>query len=290
MFALNFPLCRWLLPFLAGVWLALPAVAAEMPDLPPCETLAGKAAPGLSIGIAQPYAAQEVVAYAAGLARQSEAVAVCMEPWDAVLPRLAPWAGHLERGYGLAAFLLVFLLSVALLSRYTPRDWWRRTTLVGVLAVAGMTWVLGVAVLAAFHAVGGQRLAYGTVVNLRPAQQPVGEWLDVGGARELEAILAQRALLPEPSESLPVAALKPVGKASPSGGYRVFHRLNLREGPGIESARIAVLNVGEVVSYDGAAQGDWWRIRTATGTTGWASSIWLRRPDEAILMASGGRE
>jgi len=282
MFPLN-PASARRLAFLL-FFLVFPALATDLPDLPPCETPVGAASPALSIGIVQPHAAPEVVRFAAGLAQGGANLAVCTESWREVLPRLVPWAGQLERGYGFAVFLLALFAAVALLARFTPREQWRRITLAGVLAVSALTWVLGVAVLAGFHALGGQRLAYGTVVTLRPAQQAEREWLDVGGARELEALLAQRGLRPEPR-----TAVAATPATAPSGSYRVFHRLNLREGPGIDSPRSAVLHVGESVTYDGAAQGDWWRIRTTTGATGWASSIWLRRPEEVVPAVAGNQ-
>ena len=258
--------------------------AAPAPDLPPCETKVGPAAPALSLGIVQPYAGPDTVRYATDLALRTPAIAVCEESWQDVLPRFTPWSGHLEQGIGYLAFVIAFLVSVALLARFTPREKWRRTTLVGVLAVGSLTWVLATLLLAGFQALGGQRLIYGTVVSLRQAQQPVAEWLNVDGARELEAELAQRGLLAD------LATAPPVEKtAATPGEYRAFQRINLREGPGVDATRIAVLPRGERVQFDGEAQGDWWHIRAADGQIGWVSSIWLRRPEEVAPAAVGGQ-
>lgn len=70
--------------------------------------------------------------------------------------------------------------------------------------------------------------------------------------------------------------------AGPQGRYRVAHRLNLRQGPGTQHPWLATLNRGDTVSVTGPAQGDWWPIETASGQQGWASSLWLRRPGEAL--------
>ncbi len=271
-----------------GIWLLLiPAVsgAVELPDLPACEAQAGNGSQALSLGVVQPYAAPEVVNYAVKLARQSEQIEVCSESWSGVVPRYTPWAGHLERGYGFVLFGLVLIGVVAVLTLMVPRQKWRRTTLVGVLAVGGLSWIGGVAALAAFHALGGQQLVYGTVVSLRSPQESVGEWLNVAGARELEAALNQRHMLdalPRETTSPTAAVPDATITASPNGQYRIFHRLNLREKPGVNSLRLAVLPTGDKVVFDGATEGDWWRVRTESGQTGWASSIWLRRLDEAV--------
>jgi len=265
----------------AGIWLLLtgPLAAAESPDLPTCEAQAGSSQPALSLGVVQPYASPELLDYAVKLARSSEKVELCSESWREVTPRLVPWAGRLERGYGFALFVLALIVVAAVLSAVVPRRYWRGTTLTGVLVVGGLTWLVGVGALALFHFFGGQRLVYGTVVSLRPAGQPVAEWLDLAGARELETALSQRGLpasLLETAKDFKAVVVAPV----PGGQYRVFHRLNLREQPGVAAARFTVLPTGQPVRFDGATQGDWWRVRTENGRTGWVSSIWLRRPEE----------
>ena len=272
-------------------------------DLPVCEVSAPGMAQGLSLGIVQPYASDYVVQYAARLTLQQPTLSVCSEAWPSVLPRWLPWAQALERGQGFASLLLAFVLAVAVLWRLTPRHWWRRTTLLGVLGVLGLTWVLGTAGLAAFHALGGQRALYGTVVSLRTPQQAQPTWHDVAGARELEALLAAGNYLPAaavapmpqaapgsaPASSATqtitpnlaatsTAALTPT--VTPKGPYKVYHRVNVREQPGVQSPWLTTLARGAVVQFDGELQGDWWRIKTASGQVGWASSLWLRRPEE----------
>lgn len=258
--------------------------SAELPDIPPCEAITANASAPVSIGIVQAYAAPELVRYAVKLARQSPRVTVCGESWSALLPRFAPWAGHLERGYGFLFYFVAFLIVVALLSAFIPRQHWRRTTLIGVLSVAGLTWLAALILLFGFHALGGQRLAYGSVVSLRPARQATAEWFDVSGARELEALLAQRNLLPTsaPKPALAAVPAPASPKPGPQGRYHTFHRVNLREKPGVESPRLMVIPSGQEIIFDGALEGDWWRIKTESAQVGWLSSIWVRRLDEAV--------
>lgn len=287
---------RWILSLLFLVMAAVRVHAgaeSTLPqiDLPACEASAPGLAQGVSIGLVQPYASEQVLNYAARLTLKQSNVNVCSETWASVLPRWVPWSGELERGHGFAAFVLAFVLAVSVLWFVTPREFWRRTTLLGVLGVGALTWVLGVVLLAGFHLMGGQRLIYGTVVSLHTPKQGNPVWLDVKGARELESMLAQLGLLSDATaQSVPPtqsnaasgvddATKTDVGQA-PSGTYRVYHRLNVREAAGTQSPWIATLNRGEDVQFDGATQGDWWRVRTRAGQVGWASSLWLRRPQE----------
>jgi hypothetical protein len=278
--------------------LASPAQAwATTADLPACEATAPGMSQGLSLGIVQPHASSHVVDYAARLTLADPALSICSETWSSVVPRAVPWASELERGQGWALFVLAFVLVVVGLWATTPRHWWRRTTLLGLLAVGGMTWVLGVALLAGFHGLGGQRLLYGTVVSLRTPQQARPVWLSVAGARELEAVLAQAGVLTSASAPTagggaavpPPPTLPPdppaAAASAPAGSYRVAHRLNVREGPGVQHAHIMTLPRGEEVQFDGAVQADWWRIRSKAGTVGWASSLWLRRHRGEALPA-----
>lgn len=283
-----------------GLLCNLPAHATTV-DLPACEATAPGMAQGLSLGMVQPHASEHVLAYAGRLTLADPSLSICAESWSSLLPRWVPWAGALERGQGFVLFALAFVLTVAALWRLTPRHWWRRTTLVGLLAVGAGTWLLGLVLMAAFHAAGGQRLLYGTVVSLRLPQQAQPQWLDVAGARELEALLAQAGALPKPAAALPATAAAPpspppppaaaapadappapVAQPLPAGPYRVAHRLNLRTGPGVQHAHLITLPRGDEVQFDGAVQGDWWRIRSRAGQVGWSSSLWLRRPDEGL--------
>ncbi len=297
---------------LTSALLGVHAADSGVVDLPACEAVSPGQLQGLSLGIVQPHASEPLVAYAAKLTLADPTLNICSESWRSVLPRWVPWASELERGHGFLIFALAFVLVVTVLWRFTPRQWWRRTTLLGALGVGLGTWVVGVGLLALFHLAGGQRLLYGTVVSMRLPQQAAPQWLNVAGARELESVLAKGgalrpavAAVPSPAPAQPVvpapaASLPaPVGAAAPlasdasanpsalkpSGAYRVAHRLNLRQGPGVQNPHIITLARGDSVQFDGASQGDWWRIRTQAGQVGWASSLWLRRPVEGLPPA-----
>lgn len=274
-------LALWLL----SIGAVAQTINATAIDLPLCDASAPGMTRGVSLGIAQPYAAPAVLDYAVRLTLASRDVSICSEPWSEVLPGMMPWARNLERGHGFAAFLLAFVVAVGGLYAVTPRRWWERTTLVGVLAVGVLTWLLGFLLLTGFHLAGRQRLLYGTVISLRVPQQAKPEWFDVAGARELESVLAKKRLLAAQNQAVPApAAAVPAppitARTEPSGPYRVQHRVNLREAVGTAAKHIEVLNPGETVTYDGALEGDWWRIRNAAGQVGWASSLWLRQPAE----------
>jgi hypothetical protein len=65
--------------------------------------------------------------------------------------------------------------------------------------------------------------------------------------------------------------------------YRVHRDLNVRSGAGVRAARQAVVPAGEIVTFTGIHEGDWWQIRYDSGAgsrSGWASSLWLRRTSE----------
>lgn len=282
-------LLRLCLVLVLGLLLtAGPAAALDTTsiDLPPCDSSAPGKTSGLSLGIVQPGAAPSVLDYAARLTLQApQSISVCSESWADVLPRWVPWAKALERGYGFALFLLALVTVVGLLYWKTPKHWWQRTTLVSVLSIGGLGWLLGIGLLAAFHGLGGHKLFYGTVVSLHLPQDANIVWLDVANARELEAQLAQRQLLPATapetrSKFESPAAASNSASVEPTGDYRTTHRLNLREAPGTAAARIAIIAQGETLTYDGKREGDWWHMRTRAGQVGWTSSLWLRRPDE----------
>lgn len=299
-----------------------PALAQVLPtvDLPACELSSPGQRTGLSVGLVLPGASDHLLAYAARLTQSDPSLNICAESWASVLPRWVPWASELERGHGWLLLVLAFVLVVTLLWRFTPRHWWQRTTLLGLLGVGAGTWLASVGLMAAFHGLGGQGLLYDNVVSLRVPQQASPLWLNLKGPRELEAQLAQLGLAPQltpPTAPKPLAAvpdatntgapagsstttpapaagpnvsLAPTGAVAntlqPPGRYRVAHRLNLREGPGVQHRLQHTLPRGEVVEFDGQVQGDWWHLRTATGEQGWSSSLWLRRLDESVPPAN----
>lgn len=262
------------------------AVAADDFDLPVCEAMTPGGSSNVALGIVDPAASPEIAGYAVRLARLSDHVSVCSESWSAVLPHWLPWSGAVERGYGFGFFALGFLLAALVAWRFTPRTWWNKPTLAGLLLLVSVTWGGGVALMAIFHLAGGQRLVYATLVSVRASGESTPQWLNLHSARELELALDPYKLL----ESLPPAqqaalngnAALPQVQPLPEGSYRVHQRLNLREKSGVDAPRQTVLAAGESVVFDGARENDWWRVKTASGQTGWVNSIWLRRMDEGV--------
>lgn len=263
---------------------ARPSAPATV-DLPPCEAARSGAGQVPTVGVVLPHGNPHVVQYLGELSLKQPQLEVCFETWQPVLPHWwSPLPQALGRAYPFGIYLLGFLVAVGTLGMITPRSQWRRVTLVGVLTVGGLTWILGIAAQAAFHAVGGQRWAYDTVISLRDGQGAI-EWLEVPGARELDALLAQRQMLVHAPAAAPEpVTATPIGQ-EPSGSYRVAHRLNLRTGPGTQHERLSTLPREAVVQFIGPREGDWWHLRAPNGQEGWASSLWLRRMGEGLPAA-----
>ena len=138
---------------------------------------------------------------------------------------------------------LALLLTLALAARCTPHAWWQRPN-ARALAVL----VLGTGLI------GGALWSL-----LTPGTPP---------AQSAAAAAASAAA------DLPLA-----GRS-----YRVADALNLRAASGVGAARVLVLPAGSIVQATGERDGDWWRVTAqASGQRyeGWASSLWLRRADEA---------
>lgn len=144
----------------------------------------------------------------------------------------------------LASFFGGLLLTLVLAARFTPRAWWRRANARALAVLVCGTVLLGGMLHALF----------------RPdaAARPGTQVLPTMGA------LAEA----------PVAGTQ----------YRVRDYLNLREHTGINARRLAVVPAGARVTATGLHRGDWWQISAVVDgrrLEGWASSLWLRRGDEA---------
>lgn len=81
---------------------------------------------------------------------------------------------------------------------------------------------------------------------------------------------------------VPLAAGAFPAEPGPRAGerYVVYRDLNVRTGTGTGAARLATVPAGAFVTATGQRDGDWWEVRTGQHRTGWASSLWLRRPAE----------
>jgi hypothetical protein len=143
----------------------------------------------------------------------------------------------------LAAYGIGLVVTLVLAARLTPRTWWRRANARALAVLAAGTTVIGSALAALAEPV------------LHPA------------ARASDA-------LSEAAREAPM----------PGRAYRVRDDLNLRDASGTGARRIGVVGSGSIVTATGARDGDWWQVRARLGgreVQGWASSLWLRRADEA---------
>jgi type II secretory pathway pseudopilin PulG len=150
----------------------------------------------------------------------------------------------------IVAALLAGLLATLVLAAFaTPRQWWRRANARALAFVAAGT--LGIAALLLWLA--GE-----------PPCLP-------------KALLAGAPAVSHEADATTAAP--------PFAGrrYRVHDDLNLRSAGGVESPRMAVVPAGSTVVATGEQSGEWWRVRARVQGRefeGWASSLWLRRPDE----------
>ena len=141
----------------------------------------------------------------------------------------------------IAAYAGGLLLSLCLAAWLTPRSWWRRPNVRALAVLVGGTALLGALLNGWFG----------------PADQ-------VEGA-------ARPALR---AGDTPVAGAR----------YRVRDDLNLRAAVGVHARRLAVVPAGSQVTATGRHEGDWWQLSVEVAgrrQDGWASSLWLRRLDEA---------
>ena len=81
---------------------------------------------------------------------------------------------------------------------------------------------------------------------------------------------------------LAARAFPPVPGPQAGASYVVYRDLNLRTATSTGATRLDVVPAGAKVTATGKRDGDWWQVRTADARTGWASSLWLRRPSEMV--------
>jgi hypothetical protein len=143
----------------------------------------------------------------------------------------------------IGAFVVGLVVTLVLAAFLTPASWWKRPN------------VRALAVLV------------------------VGTW----GIGSLLLLLAPKPVMASTPAVAGIAAIKPVSMQT-DRSYHVFEDLNLRAGSGIGARRVTVVPVGATVTATGARDGDWWEVRTKVGgkpVSGWVSSLWLRRAEEA---------
>jgi hypothetical protein len=143
----------------------------------------------------------------------------------------------------IGAFAIGLVVTLVLAAFLTPARWWQRPNMRALAVLVIGTWGIGSMLL----------------------------WLAPKPAMAATPVVAG------------VTAIRPV-PVSTERSYQVFEDLNLRSASGIGARRVTVVPVGATVTATGVREGDWWEVRTKIGGkqfSGWVSSLWLRRADEA---------
>jgi hypothetical protein len=151
---------------------------------------------------------------------------------------------------GACAFTAGLAITLFLAAYLTPREWWRRPNLRALVITVGGAWGFGSLLL----------------------------WL-VPVAASDTAIAKVAA---------PIAAAShddadSIARLIAGQSFRTHRSLNLRSAPSVQGARLLTVPVGATVTPTGARSGDWWQITAridGQDSTGWASSLWLRRSGE----------
>lgn len=187
-------------------------------------------------------------------------------------------------------------LTLALAARLTPAAWWHRPTARGALILAGGTWACGSALALAagfgtpalFTLHDGEAAPGLPVAQASPAS-PASLNLGATPAAQQATRQATRQTRPPARQHAephmgPQAGTPGAELADPS--FRAHRSLNLRSGASVGAARLAVIPAGASLTPTGRRVGDWWQVRTGSEAdgkelTGWVSSLWLRRLEEA---------
>lgn len=150
--------------------------------------------------------------------------------------------------HAVAAFAAGLIITLFLAAYLTPRHWWLRPNVRALFIMVAGAWGFGSLILYATH--GASAVAAEPQHAETPPRAPL-------------------AAAPATADVTPIAG-KP---------FRVHRDLNLRSSPGVDAARIGVVPAGAEVTPTGARDGDWWQIKSS-GSSGWVSSLWLRRSGE----------
>lgn len=153
---------------------------------------------------------------------------------------------------GAGAYLTGLAITLFLAAYLTPRDWWRRPNLRALTISVLGAWGFGSLLLWCLP---------------RPAPA------SPAAANVSQANVAGAVAPPDAA---------PVGMIA-GQPFRVHRDLNLRTEPGVQAARLLTVPSGATVTPTGVRRGDWWQVTARVAghdSTGWASSLWLRRGGE----------
>jgi hypothetical protein len=106
--------------------------------------------------------------------------------------------------------------------------------------------------------------------------------ITVGGAWAIGSLILY-ALPGKPAMAAPAAALPQAVEPIAGQPFQVHRDLNLRATAGVDAPRLLIVPAGATVTPTGMRSGDWWQIKASVAgreSTGWVSSLWLRRSGE----------
>lgn len=161
-----------------------------------------------------------------------------------------------EKLYACCAFAAGLAITLFLAAYLTPRQWWRRANARALLIMVVGAWGFGSLIL--YAAQGSRAVAAGTLETA-----------------------ARDAAIPAPAE--PAQRAPDAGAVIAGRPFQVHRDLNVRAAAGVHAARLITVPAGATVTPTGVRDGDWWQVTTrADGhdSTGWVSSLWLRRGGE----------
>jgi len=169
---------------------------------------------------------------------------------------------------GACAFAAGLAITLFLAAYLTPREWWRRPNLRALLIMIGGAWGFGSLLLWLVPLAAQDSHLRGVSAFAAPAT-PAAATTDAAAATRISAA--------NPTNAARVAHMI-TGQP-----FRTHRSLNLRSAPGVQGARLLTVPAGATVTPTGARSGDWWQITAhidGQDSTGWASSLWLRRSGE----------
>jgi hypothetical protein len=167
---------------------------------------------------------------------------------------------------GACAFAAGLAITLFLAAYLTPREWWRRPNLRALVITVGGAWGFGSLLL--------------WLVPLA-AQSSHLRWPSAQDAAASTIVAPTR--LAAADAVAPESDAERLAQLITGQPFRTHRSLNLRSAPGVEGVRLLTVPVGATVTPTGARSGDWWQITAridGQDSTGWASSLWLRRSSE----------
>lgn len=156
--------------------------------------------------------------------------------------------------YSAGAFAAGLVITLFLAAYLTPRSWWRRPNARALLIMVGGAWAIGSLILYALP--GKPAMAHTAATDNDNSTAPASE---------------------------PSAALQRSAEPIAGRPFQVHRDLNLRATAGVDAPRLVTVPAGATVTPTGMRSGDWWQIKASVAgreSTGWVSSLWLRRSGE----------